>query len=473
MKLFVDIAMFGWVGVVLLLFWTLPARRAVLVASISAWLFLPMAGYHIRGLPDYDKTSAATLGILLGTCLFDVTSLRALRLRLMDLPMAIWCVCAVPSSLANGLGLYDGVSSALHHTIVWGLPYLIARIHFSSSEGLRELAVAIVIGGLLYVPLCLYEIKMSPQMHYMVYGYYQHQFAQTIRFGGYRPMVFMQTGLMVGMWMAAASLLGVWLWRTRVLKLIVEVPVGLLLAVLVTTTILCKSIGAIALLLVGWLVLFACRMLRSSAVAILLAAVAPVYIAMRMADPTFGASLVSAAKSVAGKERAASLQFRMDQEQQLVKKAMLRPVLGWGGWGRNRVYDDDGTDITTTDGMWILVFGSQGLVALVSYFGVLMLAPLVTLWRHGTRLWHDPALTPVAGLSVLLLLYAIDNVANAMYNPVFIMAAGGLTGFAAMRDHRMTRPARVGLELPSGARLVPVPTPTSRLAHPSDSHPVH
>ena len=61
----------------------------------------------------------------------------------------------------------------------------------------RTLLISIFIGGLLYVPLCLFEIRMSPQLHKLVYGFHQHIFAQTFRFEGWRPTVFLQHGLAV------------------------------------------------------------------------------------------------------------------------------------------------------------------------------------------------------------------------------------------------------------------------------------
>ena len=50
-------------------------------------------------------------------------------------------------------------SASLIH---WAVPYLIGRLYFGSPEGIRELAIGIVIGGLLCILPCLYEMKMSP-----------------------------------------------------------------------------------------------------------------------------------------------------------------------------------------------------------------------------------------------------------------------------------------------------------------------
>ena len=61
MTFLVPIALFGVLPGVFLLFAVLAPRRAVMAAYLASWLFLPMAGYSIPGLPDYTKTSATTV----------------------------------------------------------------------------------------------------------------------------------------------------------------------------------------------------------------------------------------------------------------------------------------------------------------------------------------------------------------------------------------------------------------------------
>ncbi len=65
MPLLATIALFGWIPVVLVLFWLLPARRAITVGSISASLLLPPTGIDLAGLPAYGKLAAATVGTVL------------------------------------------------------------------------------------------------------------------------------------------------------------------------------------------------------------------------------------------------------------------------------------------------------------------------------------------------------------------------------------------------------------------------
>ena len=92
MTIFAYLALLGWIPVVLIIFALLPSRCAATTAVIGAWLLLPPFGLAISGLPDYSKTTAATLGVLLGTLIFDPDRLLTFRPRWFDLPMLLWCL---------------------------------------------------------------------------------------------------------------------------------------------------------------------------------------------------------------------------------------------------------------------------------------------------------------------------------------------------------------------------------------------
>src|SRR5205823_15018650 len=181
------------------------------------------------------------LGVLMGAAIFDTDRLLGFRPRWIDLPMILWCTSVFVSSHNNGLGIYDGCSEAVRQIIIWGLPYVIGRVYFSDLEGIRELAVGIFIGGLIYVPLCWFEVRMSPQLHVWVYGFRQHSFYQNMRDGGYRPMVFMQHGLMVAMWMSMTALIGLVLWRCRSITKLWDIPIAYFVIPLALVALACRS----------------------------------------------------------------------------------------------------------------------------------------------------------------------------------------------------------------------------------------
>ena len=93
---------------------------------------------------------------------------------------------------------------------------------------------------------------------------------------------------------------------------------------------------------------------------VVLVSVALLYPTLRATDffPTM--YLVDTAASVSD-DRAQSLKFRFDQEQQLLDHAWKRFSFGWGRFGRNRVYDEEsGRDLSVTDGQWIITMGQFG-----------------------------------------------------------------------------------------------------------------
>jgi hypothetical protein len=455
MTILAHIALIGWIPVVLLLFAILPPRRAVLVSFLIGWLFLPMAYYQVTGFPNYTKMSATTAGALMGIALFDLNRLLTFRPRWFDIPMAVWCITPFFSSMTNELGMYDGMSQTFEQTIMWGFPYLIGRLYFSDPEGLRELAVGLFIGGMVYVPLCLWEVRMSPQLHRQIYGF--HDAGQFHRGGGWRPIVFMQHGLMLAMWMTAASLVGVWLWKSKSLREVWGVPMLFLVPVLLVTTVLVKSAGALMLLAVGIAVLFAHSSTRLTIWVLGLALIPPVYITARMVGD-INERVVDTAGMFFSEDRVESLEFRLRHEEPLMELAQERLAFGWGGWGRGRVVDEEtGRVMTITDSLWIIALNRNGLVGVVSLFTAMLLPFFLLWWHHPAGHWLHPAVAPAAALAVVLVLYMIDNLFNAMVNPIFALAAGGVIGVdATVREMRRRQASRRGGAAPAAAASPPV-----------------
>ena len=430
-----QLVMILWLPIVLYLFIRFPSQRAVVISFIVAWMFLPQrAGFSVPSLPDYERMSATCYSILLATFIYDAQRFSTFKFGWIDLPMLILCLCPFASSISNGLGPYDGISAILDKTVSFGVPYFLGRIYLNNLAGLRQLAMGIFIGGLVYIPLCLYEAKFSPQLHMIVYGYHGiRQFGQSIRLGGYRPNVFMQHGLSVGMWMMAASLIGIWLWQAGILKKLWHIPITVLLVILIVTFVLVKSTGAYIYLGYGIVIMVSAKWFRTAFPLLLLIAIISSYLYMGATGNFSGAQadqIVFTAQNVAGPDRAQSLEFRLDNEEILGEKARQRMILGWGGWGRNRVYDPDtGEDISVTDSLWIIAFGVNGIVGLFSVFGSSLLPAFSFFWlRYPASTWFNPKVAPVAMLAVVTTLYALDCTLNNQPNPVFTLASGGIAG---------------------------------------------
>lgn len=433
MTILAYLVLLGWIPVVLSIFNLCPQRQAVAIAVVGAWLILPPYSIVIAELPDYSKNTAAALSVLLGTLIFCPDRLLNFRPRWFDLPMLLFCFRMVPTSLQNGLGLYDGLSASLDSLLLWGLPYLFGRIYFGSLQGMQLFATSMVIGGLACVPFCLFEMRMSPKLLNMFYG---GKIDFEMRLGGYRPKLFFFTGLELGMWMTAASLAGWWLWRCSTITKIRGISFGsVLLPILLVTTIFCRSTGAIALLFSGIILLWSSVRLRTRLLLASLLLAAPLYVGVRTTKLWSGQQAVDWAVTLVGPERAQSLEYRFQCEDLLMAKAFQQPYLGWGGWGRSSAEWSDTGRHVPTDGLWIIIFGESGFCGLVLVY-LAMILPLVRFtWRFPVRLWGLPEMAAASLAAALLSMYMIDCLLNAFVSIIYITLAGGLNGIELAQLH--------------------------------------
>ena len=117
--------------------------------------------------------------------------------------MIVWCACPFVSSVLNGLGAYDGMSigEPADDDLVFS-PLPGGRLYLTDAEGLRELAWGVIVGGVCLIPLCFLEMKMSPIMSNLVYGFGALAWAEGSRYGFYRPRLFLRLSTWeLGLWM--------------------------------------------------------------------------------------------------------------------------------------------------------------------------------------------------------------------------------------------------------------------------------
>ena len=294
---------------------------------------------------------------------------------------------------------------------------------------------------MIYVPLCLFEIKMSPQLHQLVYGYHQHGFDQTIRLGGFRPMVFMQHGLAVGFWMTAASLIGVWLLVSGSLKQLWGIPMIVIVPILLVTTSSASRPPAIGFLFIG-----IARALRDQVDEDRVAAVLP--------DPVRADLHVRRAprgvvdRRMRGRRRPTEI-FGEDrapvardahQRREPAHRARDEAAGGSATAGGTRTTPAttvDGLrrrnrqdDARIPDGMWVITLAINGLVGFVALTTSILLPAAAAALRVPPRWWAHPMAAPAAACAVMLTLHMVDNLLNAMINPIFICAIGGLSAWA-------------------------------------------
>jgi hypothetical protein len=420
-------------------FSSLAPRRAVLYTMLGGWLFLPH--FHDScGIP-YLTSKLMVVGTLtlLGSLAFDSGRWIGLSLRPMDVLVAVMCASPFATALSNDLGAKEALSATLETTLEWAPAYLLGRTYFGTPRGLRDYASAFVAAGFVYIPFCLWEVRMSPNLHYWTYGFSSWRFDQSIRYGGYRPAVFMQHGLAVGMFMAMATLTAYWLWRTKARQRVGFIPLGWGWIGLCATTILCKSTGAIALLAAGVAVLEGTRRLRISLLVLLLASAPAAYCAARIGGWS-PLAIVDIVRGTTDEDRARSLAYRNQNEDLLVRKAMQRPVLGWGRFARSFVLDEQGHIVSVPDGRWVIVLGVAGLVGLIALGAALLLPTLIVLQSCPARYWADPRVASAAAVAVAVLLWAIDDLLNDMRTPIVPAIVGALISLSTSYPLRRSNP---------------------------------
>lgn len=422
-----------------ILFSLLRPHQAAAIVMLGAMLFLPeRIGFNPPGLPSIDKRSLPALVVLIALLLTAPRRLALTRLlRRSDWLLIVLLLGTFASGYGNsdpapcgslrirGIGTWDALSDASGILLGVVAPYLVGRAQIRSSRELREFATILVGASLLYLPLIYFELRMSPQLHTMVYGFAQHDFSQTIRFGGYRPMVFMSHGLTLAMF-SLAGVVAAWALTRRGLRTFgtLSVPIALVLSV---THVLLKSTGAILYALAALPLVFLVKRRTGFIVTALLCAVVLTYPSTRAAG-TFPATwLVEQAQAISY-ERAQSLGFRFQNEDLLLEKARQRFWLGWSIWGRSRVCDADGRDIAVTDGTWVIVFGSYGAVGFYALFGLLTSASLtaVRALRH-LRPAEAHLLSALAWVQVFLV---VDLIPNSIGSNLHLYLTGCIVGAA-------------------------------------------
>ncbi len=455
MSIAIPIAMFGWLAVVPLLFLTMPARRAVIAGILGGWLFLPNTAYFIDQLPDYTKVSATTAVVLVGALLFDFKTFGRVRPAWYDLPIVLWCAWPLVSSLSTGLGAWDGFSQLLNQVISWGIPYMLGRVYFRDPGAVRELALGFFIAALVYLPLVAFEIRMSPQLHSTLYGFHQHEFAQSRRGESWRPTVFLQHGLAVGMFMGSAAVLGFWLWRSGAARTLRGWSMLWLAAAVVTATVLSGSFGAVILMAGGIGALWAAGAWRARWPVFALVAFPILYMTAKVLGGWRGYELLSLIEEF-NPGRAGSLGVRLRSENGAIDRMQgMALLVGEGRFVFGGMVVEEGGTAIVPDGYWLIALVRTGAVGLAGLAATLLLPAWMCITRLPARAWSDPRLAPIVALAVVVALWMVDNLFNAMINPVFPLAAGAVQSVVG----EITAGRRVAGQVPRTPAPVSYPAP--------------
>lgn len=445
-----------WPLISMILFQRLRLERAILWCLIAGYLMLPpVAEFDLPLVPDMDKSSIPSVVVFL-LCVL------VLKKRISFWPKTIltrglvllFVLGVVPTVLTNrntlifesvqnaapavffngavpGLRLID-LGSVVANQLIVLIPFFVGRRFLSTVEGQREIAVALVVSALFYSIPGLIEIRLSPQVNTWVYGFFQHDFTQTIRQGGYRPLVFLQHPLWYSLFITYALLSAAILFKVSNAKS--RTRYGCALIYLFVFLFLCKSLATQLYALVFIPLLLWCPLRIQLKICVILGVVAIVYPMLRNFELIPLDAIMTQAQAYSA-ERAQSLGYRFENEELMLSRAAEKPLFGWGGWGRNLVRDVETAEIISIpDGRWIIVFGTFGWVGYIAEMGLLTL-PLFYFWRQ-VRNQDLTDISPFIGVLIIVLTVTlVDMLLNATLIPFTWLCAGAILGYAErLRD---------------------------------------
>ena len=443
-----SLALASWPLVTVFLLKRLPPGRAVIATLLIGYLFLPEppAAFDFPLVPPLTKHTIPALSALVMWFWLYSKDFRLLpRSPVTVCLLMLFILSPVATAMSNtapvfwgdfriqGMTIRDAIAFVIQQTLLV-LPFLLARRFLSQAEDQRDLMVALMIGGVVYSFPMLIEVRLSPQMNMWIYGYYQHDFIQTIRFGGFRPMVFLYHGIWAAFFLLMSIVAAFALWKTGTFKSNWKI---LAIALYLTgVLVLAKSLGAwlFAAVLIPVIVLFGMRWQMRLAVCI--AAFAITYPALKGAGVVPEDKILAFAESI-DPDRAASLEFRFNNENRLLERAEEKPLFGWGNYDRNQIMNPlNGDILTVTDGRWIILIGQLGWLGFIAEFGLLVI-PVFFLWRE-TRHRHPSEYSLlIVPMSLLLAVNVFDMLPNATLTPLTWLMAGALTGYAeTLRENR-------------------------------------
>ena len=326
----------------------------------------------------------------------------------------------------GAMGFKDFVNITLNNFAFFIVPMVLGFNYLNTEKSHRQFLIVIAFAGLAYSLPVLWEIRMSPQLHSKLYGFFPHDFRQQIRQGGFRAVVFLGHGLLVAIFLAMSFLAIATLLKEKIK--IFRIPNLYLFLYMLGVIIISKSLGALvfAMVLCPLIFFFSTRwQVTLSAIIVTIVAIYP-GIRNNKVVPIESIVPLFAQYDV---DRADSLNFRFQNENILLDKANERAFFGWGSWGRNRVYDEiTGKDLSITDGEWIIYYGIFGWLGYLSIFGLLCLPILIL--RRAAKKYKCPLSQPTATLCLILAMNLLDILPNASLSTLSCLLSGAILGRA-------------------------------------------
>jgi len=277
----------------------------------------------------------------------------------------------------------------------------------------------------------------------------QHEWHQFKRGGGFRPIVFMQHPIAVSGMFSYAVAATWWLWRTGAVPRLLGLRTGWWLIPLVGTLILCKTLTGFMLAALGVGLYFVIRHTKTRWVMALIVLLPLVYMGGKVTGVLGDQMMVNFVRMI-DEARVGSFEQRLYSERVVLDGMRSSPLLGTGRWaGVLEHADHEAGRRVIPDAYWVIVAGSSGLLGLAAYVGIFLLPGWQLCRRLDGKQWLTAGVGPVAVVVVVVGLFYLDCLMNAMLTSVMPLALGGLASASmAPAIARVTSPRRPQVRRP-------------------------
>ena len=432
-----NIVFYSWPLVVFWLLKRRPVNQAIFLSITLAILFLPVEfSVDFPLVPPLDKNTLTSLSLVAFLFLLR-KKFRIFQPSVITTIIIGYLLVIIISSELNsapvasgarflpGLSHYDAFSNVVR-TILGLMPFFLGRYFLNNIKDMQAIFKILVILALFYTLPMLVELRMSPQIHNWIYGYAPDNFIQQIRGDGYRPMVFIGHGLGLAFWFSTCVIAAAALQKNKIRYS--KFSGTKILCYLLLMLLLCKTWSALAYGLIGVFFITKISPSKQIKLSLLFAALILLYPLSKTTGVFPDKEIVSNIKEFSV-ERAQSLDFRFKNEDILLTHALEKPYFGWSGWGRNRIYDSYGKDITVTDGQWIIEFGINGATGFLFYYAILLM-PLYYAMKKVNYIEDSRDKIYFSTLAFILAIGIIDSIPNTGMGSMHLLFAGALLGQA-------------------------------------------
>ena len=460
----IEVALIGWIPLTLGLFLILRPHVATAASLAFGVAFLPaLREIDVPVMPDLTQYTIPVLASFMMVVFRTPQRLIAARpgTNIGDILVIGLMVGSLITNATNtdpqvfgptilpGMSLTDTVNDALETLVFFGLPFLMGRALVRTEQEGTDVLLVLATLALVYLPLVAIEFQVGPYWHFALYGSHPaiETFWHSVRYGGFRPNVFMNHGLTLSTFLLYCTIVASGLFRLGVRPY--GLPIGPLTCVMIIFTAWCKSRAVWIYGLIAVPSLLFSRPRLNILIITIIAGGVIAYPFLRSVDVLPIKEIDAIAAEYGGQSATISFMQRIETEDDIMRRTAERYFFGWGGYARYFVYSPvTGRPLSVMDGYWVIAFGEGGIFRFLCLYGFLLF-PVFYAYARFPRIRSRQAQVIVCTFAWIVILRSFDLIPNSTLDPYLTFLGGALCRVA--QEASSTSAARAG-DAPSRER---------------------